>query len=102
MAIEAKADWPSSFITKMALIPKADGGLRPSVLFAAVIRAHGRLRRPLMQKWENDNDRPYWWACSGRACGKALWQQQTRSEWVAMMAELHTDQDWASASILLD
>eukprot|EP00959_Pyramimonas_sp_CCMP1952_P048647 1016013-Pyramimonas_sp.AAC.1 len=68
---------------------------------AAVIRVHGRLRRPIMQQWEKASDRPHWWACSGRSRDRAAWQQLTRSEWIAMMAELHPDQDWASASILL-
>eukprot|EP00959_Pyramimonas_sp_CCMP1952_P167161 3493662-Pyramimonas_sp.AAC.1 len=55
-----------------------------------------------MQQWEKDSDRPHWWACPGRSCDRAVWQQQARSEWIAMVGDLQPDQDWASASILLD
>ena len=50
-AIEQAADWPG-FATNLASIPNTDGGLRPIALLAAVVRAHGRLRRPIMAVWE--------------------------------------------------
>eukprot|EP00959_Pyramimonas_sp_CCMP1952_P293230 6132901-Pyramimonas_sp.AAC.1 len=73
MAIELQADGPS-FTTKVAFIPKADGGLRPIALLAAVVRVHGRLRRPTMQQWEKGPGRPYLYAQGAHVterCGRS-------------------------------
>eukprot|EP00959_Pyramimonas_sp_CCMP1952_P065702 1371708-Pyramimonas_sp.AAC.1 len=69
----------------MAFIPKTDGGLRPIALLGALVRIHGRLRRPVAKQWERERDRPYWWASAGKSCDRAVWQQQARAEWVHMM-----------------
>eukprot|EP00959_Pyramimonas_sp_CCMP1952_P114643 2396849-Pyramimonas_sp.AAC.1 len=78
MAIEQRCDWPS-FVTRLAFVPKADGGLRPIALPAAVVRIHGGLRRGIAKDWGMAHDRPYWWASPSKSCDRAVWQQQARA-----------------------
>ena len=45
-SIASDCAWPD-FVTKMAFVPKTDGGLRPMAPPGAPARVHGRPRRPL-------------------------------------------------------
>eukprot|EP00959_Pyramimonas_sp_CCMP1952_P138815 2905559-Pyramimonas_sp.AAC.1 len=69
--VEQQCCWPD-FTNKLTFIPKREGGVRPIALLAALVRVHGRLRRPM---WEATHTRGYWWASAGKSCDRAVWQQ---------------------------
>jgi hypothetical protein len=81
--VEQQYCWPD-FINKLAFVPKREGGVRPIALLAALVRVHGRLRRPIATVWEATHNRGYWWAPAGKSCDRAVWQQLVWSEWVSM------------------
>eukprot|EP00959_Pyramimonas_sp_CCMP1952_P398409 8348017-Pyramimonas_sp.AAC.1 len=68
--VERQCRWPD-FINKLAFIPKREGGVRPIALLAALVRVHGRLRRPMAAAWEAARDRGYWRASAGKSCDRA-------------------------------
>ncbi len=64
----------------MPLIGKARGGHRAIASFTSFYRLWARVRRPVAQKWEDANDRPYFAAGKGRAPCDVVWRQAARAE----------------------
>eukprot|EP00969_Alexandrium_andersonii_P359571 15453493-Alexandrium_andersonii.AAC.1 len=50
---------PQLFAFLVPKLEKPTGGYRPIGLGSSFYRLWGRLRRPLCDKWESENDRPY-------------------------------------------
>ncbi len=67
MAAELIGHWPRSIaLVLIALLPKADGGLRPIGLMPMIIRLWTRARRIVAHQWELRHERPYFTLGRGR------------------------------------
>ena len=62
------------------LIPKATGGRRPIMLAPALYRWWARARRPLAERWEADNDHPFFAASKGRTAIDPVYRRAVRAE----------------------
>jgi len=80
---EAAGRWPEVFEEVFAVfIPKADGGLRPILLYATPYRIWAKLRLPIVNEWEAKPhvDQDFWWGGRGRAVEKCTWEQAALKE----------------------
>jgi len=65
----------------IALIDKAQGGLRPLGLLRSLVRVWGRTRRGLLVDWEHHNaSQPFFAASRGRSALDAVWRRSFRAE----------------------
>lgn len=78
-----------------ALIPKAEGGLRPIGLFRGVYRLWARARGPEAAGWERTHDRAYFSDRESNGALDTVWDQ-------AFRAERNTADGSAAASVLVD
>ena len=84
LAAEVAGRWPVAIgVVLIALLPKADGGLRPIGLFPSIIRIWMRIRLPVAQKWLRENERPFFFASAGKGAPVATWKQSARAELAA-------------------
>ncbi len=96
-AAEALGAWPTQIaLLTMPALPKPAGGYRLIGIFAATYRLWSRARRPIADRWEADNERPYLAAGTGRSAVDAVWRQSARAE--AALAEEGT----TAAAALVD
>ena len=81
----------------IALIPKADGGLRPIGFFPGSLRPMLRWTRSgfLGSRWATAHRRPYFFGEQGKSCDTCVWIQ-------AAAAEFATERQQAAASVLFD
>ena len=71
---------PQLRFTRIALIPKPAGGLRPIGLFASLYRIWGRVRRWHCEAWEAANRRRFFAAAKGNAAVSTVWRQGVANE----------------------
>ena len=61
--------------------------MRPIGLTVAALRVWSRLRHPLSESWERDNDHPFFWGAAGKPCDMAGWTHNVVQE-AALAMEL--------------
>eukprot|EP00959_Pyramimonas_sp_CCMP1952_P430891 9024163-Pyramimonas_sp.AAC.1 len=64
--IEHQLEWPP-MTTRIVFILKRLGGARPLGLMNCLCRVQGRLRRGLLQAWQQSNYIYFWWAIRGKS-----------------------------------
>eukprot|EP00959_Pyramimonas_sp_CCMP1952_P440764 9228258-Pyramimonas_sp.AAC.1 len=69
---------------RIVSILKRLGGVRPLGLMHCRCRVQGRLRRGLLQAWQQSNCRYFWWAIRGKSAELSVWLQ-------AAWAKYHAD-----------
>ena len=85
MAAEAEGRWPETLaFISIVLLPKATGGFRPIGLFPTIVRIWMRLRRDMVDAWEADNSRDFFYAGRQRGAHVAAWTQAARAEAAAL------------------
>eukprot|EP00973_Karenia_brevis_P079843 11079498-Karenia_brevis.AAC.1 len=94
MLVEELGKTPLDLLT-LVFIDKPGGGKRPIGLLTGVMRLWGKVRRPYGKEWEEQHERPYFWAGRGKPAASSAHQQSLRAE-VARAKGLE------SASTLLD
>eukprot|EP00973_Karenia_brevis_P095411 12427198-Karenia_brevis.AAC.1 len=95
-AVEENGKLPDQLDYVMVpFIPKREGGRRPIGLMTALIRLWGRARCPLVQKWETEHAREYFWASAGKPCERCVWQH-------ALWDEYAVGSGACAATVLLD
>ena len=68
MDIEEAGRWPDRAAEVLAVfIPKADGGLRPILLYTTVYRIWAKARLDYVRRWEATHPYPFFWGGRGRA-----------------------------------
>ena len=78
---EKASSWPLAFgpvIT--ALLPKADGGLRPIGLFPSILRVWSRARAHLARQWESAHALPQVFSGPGMGGQRATWLASFHAE----------------------
>ena len=81
MKAEAVGRWPENVaFVSIVLLAKPGGGYRPIGLFPTFVRLWMKLRRDMVEKWEADNSRPYFYAGRQRGAHVAAWSQCARAE----------------------
>lgn len=66
-AIERAGEWPGNIdVVLICLLPKPDGGLRPIGLLPSLIRLWMRARLDVARAWQSANERPFFYAGSGK------------------------------------
>jgi len=61
------------WLALIIFIAKKDGGVRPIGLTILWLKLLSRMRRPVCDAWEADNDDSFFWGSRGRACDRAGW-----------------------------
>ncbi len=80
-AVELLGAWPKQLdLVIMPLIPKPKGGFRPIGLLAGAYRLWAKARRGEADRWEAQNQRPYFAAAAGSGPLDAVWRQAVRQE----------------------
>ena len=80
----------------IALIPKADGGLRPIGLFPGSLKPMLHWTKSgLGSKWATAHRRPYFFGEQGKSCDACVWIQ-------AAAADFATERQQAAVSVLFD
>ena len=93
---ESVGTWfPQVGVVLVVLIPKHDGGRRPIGLFPGLVRIWMRARMPILQKWVQQHERPYFYGGPARGADVAAWRQ-------AYLAELAKAKRQDYAASLLD
>jgi hypothetical protein len=88
--------WPIAIgVILIALLPKAEGGLRPIGLLPSLVRLWMRIRLPVAQAWQLSHERPYFYAGPAMGATVAAWRQAAR-------AELARGLDVPYVSVMLD
>ena len=82
------------------LIPKATGGRRPIMLAPALYRWWARARRPLAERWEADNDHPFFAASKGRTAIDPVYRRAVRAEAAAAEGKCVVTGLWDIAKFL--
>ena len=94
---ESVGRWfPQVGVVLVVLIPKPDGGRRPIGLFPGLIRIGMRARMPILQKWVQQHERPYFYGGPARGADVAAWRQAylaelakaKRTDYVASLLDL--------------
>ena len=60
---------------RAVFIPKADGGLRPILLYTTVYRVWAKARLDYVRRWEAMHPYPFFWGGKGRAVERCAWTQ---------------------------
>ncbi len=71
---------PQLALIPMPMLEKPRGGHRAIANFASLYRLWGRIRRDVVRKWEQDNERAYFAAGKGRSPQDTVWRQAARAE----------------------
>ena len=70
--VERTGYWPEAIATALIhLIPKADGGRRPTGVLPTIVRVWERVRKNTVQNWLRQHARSYDWATQGRSAESA-------------------------------
>ena len=79
-AFEATAWWPAGEQEVLtALIPKADGGLRPIALFRTIYRVYAKIRAKQVRGWASTHQGYQFNNSKGRWVGDSTWRNQVRA-----------------------
>ena len=62
------------------MLPTPDGGWRPIGLLPTVIRIWMRARLGVLRAWQDQHERPYFYAGPGRGAAAAAWKQAAYAE----------------------
>ena len=79
----------------LVFLPKKDGGHRPIGLIVGLLRLWARARKLEATRWEEENQRDFFWAGKGKSATDSVHHQTVRAE--AALADKREN-----ASVLLD
>ena len=89
--------WPVLVgIVIICLLPKPDGGRRPIGLLPSIVRLWMRIRLDVARVWQQEHERPYFYAGSLKGAEVAAWKQAARAELAGASAMM------AYVAVLLD
>ena len=84
---EAVGRWDAaSFLVRIVLLPKTDGGLRPIDLFPTIVRVWMRARLPAARAGEEDHASSTVFGGKGVGAQRAAWVAALRAETAAVAA----------------
>ena len=78
---EEEGEWPEAVaLIIIALLPKTDGGFRPTGLIPFLPRIWSRVRRRCAREWEDKNQRPWLYAGKAKGANVVAWKQAMAAE----------------------
>ena len=80
-ALEESPISRKELVILMVFLDKIGGGQRPIALILALFRVWSRMRAAEVQKWERENDEPFFCGERGRRCETAAYLHNLVAKW---------------------